>query len=208
MDELLKNTISTPISDEDICGLNAGDIIYLTGMAATCRDDGHKRVVEEGVKPDFDLAGMCIIHAGPIVKQKRDGSWEMVSIGPTTSRRMEAYEGEFIKETGVKIIIGKGGMGAKTAEECRGHKAIHCIYPGGCAVTAATQVEEIVGVEWEDLGMPEAFWLMKVKEFGPLIVSIDTKGNNLFEENKKIFEIKKNREIEKACLNFIKNGHT
>ncbi|MDR0697248.1 MAG: L(+)-tartrate dehydratase subunit beta [Christensenellaceae bacterium] len=183
-------TITTPIDDAQILDLKIGDVIYLTGMLATCRDDGHRRVVESSRFPNFDLRGMTILHAGPIVKTTNDG-YEMISIGPTTSRRMEAYESEFIEKTGVKIIIGKGGMGAKTAAGCKKHKAIHCIFPGGCAVTAATEVEKIVGLEWEDFGMPEAFWIMRVKNFGPLIVSIDTAGNNLFELNKASFNAKK-----------------
>jgi L(+)-tartrate dehydratase beta subunit len=83
--------------------------------------------------------------------------------------------------------VGKGGMGPETVEGCREHKALHAVFPGGCAVLAATQVEEIERVEWLDLGMPEALWVCRVKEFGPLIISIDTKGNNLFETNKAEF---------------------
>ncbi|MDR0751339.1 MAG: L(+)-tartrate dehydratase subunit beta [Christensenellaceae bacterium] len=190
MDNSKKKIITTPICDEQILDLKIGDIVYLTGMLATCRDDGHRRVVESSRFPNFDLRGMSILHAGPIVKTTPYG-YEMISIGPTTSRRMEAYEGAFIEKTSVKIIIGKGGMGTNTAEACKKHKALHCIFPGGCAVTAATEVEKIVGLEWEDFGMPEAFWIMSVKNFGPLIVSIDTNGNNLFELNKSTFNIKK-----------------
>lgn len=162
-----KKIITTPIDDAQIEDLFIGDVIYLTGMLVTCRDDGHRRLVRNGIYPDFDLKGMAILHAGPIVK-KTDSGFEMISIGPTTSRRMEAYEKEFIEMTGTKIVIGKGGMGAKTAQGCKEQKALHCIFPGGCAVSAATQVEEIVGVEWEDFGMPEAFWIMRVKELGRL----------------------------------------
>jgi len=197
-----KKIITTPIDDAQIEDLFIGDVIYLTGMLVTCRDDGHRRLVRNGIYPDFDLKGMAILHAGPIVK-KTDSGFEMISIGPTTSRRMEAYEKDFIEMTGTKIVIGKGGMGAKTAQGCKEQKALHCIFPGGCAVSAATQVEEIVGVEWEDFGMPEAFWIMRVKEFGPLIVSIDTKGNNLFELNKAEF----NRKKEEALEDVLKHVH-
>lgn len=111
----------------------------------------------------------------------------MVSIGPTTSRRMESVEADFIEKTGVRLIIGKGGMKEKTAEACRRFGTIHCAFPGGCAVIAAREVEEITGCEWEDLGMPEALWEMRVKGFGPMIVSIDTTGANLFENNNAIY---------------------
>lgn len=195
----MKKILTTPITEKDIESLRIGDTVYLNGMIATCRDDGHRRVVESKRLPDFDLNGMAILHAGPIVGKDEKGNPQMISIGPTTSRRMEAYEKEFIQSTGVKLIVGKGGMGQKTAEGCKEFKALHCIYPGGCAVTAAAAVEEIVAVEWEDFGMPEAFWIMRVKEFGPLIISIDTLGGNLFEKNKAEFERKKDEAVKEVC---------
>lgn len=192
-----KRIITTPIDNGQIENLKIGDVVYLTGMLVTCRDDGHRRLVRNGIYPKFDLKGMAILHAGPIVK-KTDTGYEMISIGPTTSRRMEAYEKEFIEMSGVKMVIGKGGMGAKTAQGCKEQKALHCIFPGGCAVTAVTEVEEIVGVEWEDFGMPEALWIMRVKEFGPLIVSIDTEGSNLFEQNKIEFNKRKEEAMQEV----------
>jgi len=192
----MKKEITTPIKNEDIAGLRIGDIVYLTGYLVTCRDDGHRRVIEEGILPKFDLENMAILHAGPIVKKNND-SWDMVSIGPTTSKRMEKYESEFIEKTKIKFIIGKGGMGEKTAQACKKYKAIHTMYPGGCAVVAAEEVEKIEGVEWEEFGMPEAFWIMKVKKFGPLVVTIDTEGSNLFEKNKEVFQKTKKEEMKK-----------
>lgn len=116
--------------------------------------------------------------------RKNGDKWEMVSVGPTTSMRMESFEREFIEQTGVKLVVGKGGMGPLTEEGCQKFKALHVIFPAGCAVLAATQVEEIEEVHWTELGMPESLWVCRVKEFGPLIVSIDTHGNNLIAENK------------------------
>ncbi|SCW48872.1 L(+)-tartrate dehydratase beta subunit [Ruminococcaceae bacterium YRB3002] len=185
----MKKILTTPISYDQIKDLNIGDTVYLTGILATCRDSGHRRVVKEGRLPErTSLKEGAIFHAGPIVGKDENGKQYMVSIGPTTSRRMESAEAEFIEKTGIRLVIGKGGMVDKTAAACREFGAIHCAYPGGCAVVAAQEVEEITDVEWMDFGMPEAFWVMKVKEFGPLVVSIDTKGNNLFENNKKIYE--------------------
>jgi len=182
----VKKILTTPIKDEDIAGLHAGDVVYLDGLLVTCRDVGHRRLIELGQKLPVDLRGNAIFHAGPIVVKDGDG-WKIISIGPTTSMRMESFEKEFIARTGVKLIVGKGGMGPETVEGCRTHKALHAVFPGGCAVLAATQVEAIERVEWLDLGMPEALWVCRVKEFGPLIISIDTHGNNLFETNKAEF---------------------
>jgi L(+)-tartrate dehydratase beta subunit len=186
----VKTLLSTPIQNADLERLSVGDVFYLDGSLITCRDMGHRRLVELGLALPVDLRGGAILHAGPIVAKNGD-AWKMVSIGPTTSMRMEVHERDFIARTGVKLIIGKGGMGPETVAGCRDHKAIHAVFPGGCAVLAASKVEEIERVEWLDLGMPEALWCLRVKEFGPLIVSIDVKGDNLFESNKARFNERK-----------------
>ena len=108
-------------------------------------------------------------------------------------------------KTGVKIIIGKGGMGPKTTQGCIDNCAVHTIFPGGCAVVAAEEVLDVEGVEWADLGMPEAMWKLKVKGFGPLIVSIDSYGGNLIEDNKVLFNQRKEEALEglKGKLDFL-----
>lgn len=148
----------------------------------------------------------AIFHAGPIIRPLENDKFEMVSVGPTTSMRMEKFEYEFVKETGVKVIIGKGGMKENTERACKEFGAIHCVFPAGNAVVAATEVEEIVRAEWRDLGMPETLWNCRVKEFGPLIVSIDTEGNNMFEKNKVTFNERKDAVYEKISkqVGFIK----
>jgi len=201
----VKKVLTTPIKNEDLEQLTAGDVVYLNGYLITCRDVPHRRLIELGQKLPVDLTGLAIFHAGPIVVKDGEG-WKMISIGPTTSMRMEKFEKEFIAETGVKLIVGKGGMGPNTVEGCRTYKAVHAVFPGGCAVLAATEVEEIERVEWLELGMPEALWVCRVKEFGPLIISIDTKGNNLFENNKAKFNEKKVPIVKDICnqVKFIK----
>ncbi|HOO60844.1 MAG TPA: L(+)-tartrate dehydratase subunit beta [Bacillota bacterium] len=198
--------LSTPIRPEDVKDITIGDIVYLDGLLVTGRDDVHQRVVKQGKPSPVDLEGGAIFHAGPIMKPigtktDADGNevtqYQVISIGPTTSMRMNAYEAEYIEKTGVRLIVGKGGMGDKTVEGCKKGMALHTVFPGGCAVLAAKCVEEVSGVEWLDLGMPEAMWVMKVKNFGPLIVSIDTKGGNLFENNKKIFNERKGPIVER-----------
>ncbi|MGD9941085.1 MAG: L(+)-tartrate dehydratase subunit beta [Clostridia bacterium] len=202
----MKKTLTTPIKDEDLKDIKIGDIIYLDGIIVTCRDVAHRRLIELGRELPVDLKGLAIFHAGPIVKKEADGTYSMVSIGPTTSMRMEKFEKEFIEQTGVKVIVGKGGMGPNTEEACKQHKAIHCVFPGGCAVLAATEVEEIENVEWLDLGMPESLWVNRVKGFGPLIVSIDANGDNLFKKNKVIFNERKEKLVKEISekVRFIK----
>lgn len=201
----MKKVLTTPITSADVEDLRIGDVIYITGTVVTCRDTGHKRRVLSGIVPRTPLEGGAVFHAGPIVRKTETG-WQMVSVGPTTSMRMEKFEKEFIELTGVKVIIGKGGMAEKTERACMESKAVHCVFPGGSAVVAAAEVEEITDAEWLDLGMPEAFWVLKVKEFGPLIVSIDTEGNNLFKNNKKIFAERKEAQLKELYpkLDFMK----
>ena len=201
-----KKVLITPVSAEDLKDIKVGDIVYLDGSMTTCRDVAHRRLVEEGRELPVDVRNNAIFHAGPIIRPLENDKFEMVSVGPTTSMRMEKFEYEFVKLTGVRVIIGKGGMKENTERACKEFGAIHCVFPAGNAVVAATEVEEIVRAEWRDLGMPETLWNCRVKEFGPLIVSIDTQGNNMIEENKVIFNQKKDKAIEEISkqVGFIK----
>mgnify|MGYP002744274824 FL=1 len=201
-----KKILTTPIKAEDLADIKIGDVIYLTGHIVTCRDVPHRRVVQEGRELPLDIRGGAILHAGPIIRKTGDKSFEMVSVGPTTSMRMEKFEREFIAKTGVRLIVGKGGMGEGTMSGCKEFGAIHCVFPAGCAVVAATQVEEIESADWTELGMPETLWKCRVKEFGPLIVSIDAHGNNLFEQNKIKFNEKKDAALAEILpqVGFIK----
>ena len=201
-----KKILTTPISAEDLKGIKIGDIIYLNGSMTTCRDVAHRRLVEEGRELPVAVRNNAIFHAGPIIRPLENDKFEMVSVGPTTSMRMESFQREFIEQTGVKMVVGKGGMGPLTEEVCQKFKALHVIFPAGCAVLAATQVEEIEEVHWTELGMPESLWVCRVKEFGPLIVSIDTHGNNLIAENKKLFAERRDPIVEEICehVHYIK----
>lgn len=176
--------LKTPLKEEEVRALDIGDVVYLTGTVITMRDTGHRRAVEllaKGERLPVDLSGMVLYHAGPVVKKSGE-SWEVVVIGPTTSTRMEVYEAEVIEKTGVRMIIGKGGMGPRTAEACRRFGAVYAVYPGGAAALQAEQVKRVVNVHWLDLGVPDAMWVLEVEELGPLTVVIDSKGRNLYEK--------------------------
>ena len=201
-----KKILNTPVKAADLEGIKAGDIIYLNGHIVTCRDVAHRRLVEEKRNLPVDIREGAIYHAGPIIRPLENDKFQMVSIGATTSMRMEKFEYEFVRQTGVRIIVGKGGMGEATVKACKEFKALHVVYPAGCAVCAATQVEEIEQAEWRDLGMPETLWVCRIRDFGPLVVSIDIYGNNLFEQNRVIFNQRKEevyKEIVKQ-VSFIK----
>ena len=202
---MAEKLLSTPINAAALTELRIGDIVYLNGLLVTGRDRVHQRIVRHKRPLPVDMNGLVIFHAGPIVRQLPESAagtrdphhcWELISIGPTTSMRMESYQEEFLEAAGVRFIIGKGGMGPKTAKACRRLGAIHAVFPGGCAALAAAQTEAVEAVHWLDLGMGEAMWVLRAQNFGPLIVSIDTTGNNLFENNKRLFEERKKTAVE------------
>lgn len=189
------HSLRTPISNDDIVDVNVGDILYVSGIVVTARDAIHKRVVKEGIELPISLRGLALFHAGPIVRRIGD-KWRLVSIGPTTSMRMESYEAEFIERTGVKVIIGKGFMGEKTARACREYKCIVALFPGGCGALGAKTVRKVIDVYWLDLGIPEAMWVLEVENLGPMIVTIDSKGRNLYSELRQVIEVRKRRVLE------------
>ena len=183
--------LKTPISEDEVRKLKVGDVIYITGIIITARDSAHARALEllsKGEKLPVDFNGLAVYHCGPVVR-KVDDKWEIVAAGPTTSIRMEVYEADFIEKTGVRVVIGKGGMGSKTAEACKQFGAVYAIFTGGAAALASKAMKRVVKVEWIDLGIPEALWVIEVENFGPLMVAIDSHGENFYE--------RVNREIQK-----------
>ncbi len=176
--------LRTPLSEEDVRKLRVGDIVYLSGIIYTARDAAHKRILEylkEGKTLPFDLKDGAIFHCGPVAI-KRDDKWAIVAAGPTTSTRMEMYEYDVIEKLGVRMIIGKGGMGSRTAEACKKYGAVYVTFTGGAGVLAAQSIKRVLEVYWLDLGIPEAVWVFEVEDFGPLVVAIDSTGRNLTEE--------------------------
>ena len=194
--------LKTPISEEDIRKLNVNDVIYITGTMITARDAAHRRALElhnEGKRLPLNLQGLAVFHCGPIVK-KEDDKWIIVAAGPTTSTRMDIFEDEFIKNFKVRVVIGKGGMGKRTTDAMEKYGAVYGAFTGGAAVLAARAVKNVRSVEWYDLGMPEAMWVMEVEGFGPLTVAIDAHGNNLFENVLRKVEESKQKIYEKLGI--------
>ena len=174
--------LSTPVSEKDVRRLTIRDIVYITGDLFTARDSAHRRALEyhaEGRELPITMEGKPLYHCGPLVRDV-DGKYEVVSAGPTTSMRMEIFEDEFIEKFRIPVIIGKGGMGSRTLEAMRKFGAVYCALTGGAGALAAKAVKKVVAVEWLDLGMPEALWMLDVEDFGPLIVAMDARGNSLY----------------------------
>jgi fumarate hydratase subunit beta len=174
--------LTIPLSEDDVRSLKLGDIVYLTGEFYTARDEAHMRVLEhleEGKSLPVTFKDKAVFHCGPIMR-KTNGQWELVAAGPTTSTRMNTLEPEFIEKLGPRAIIGKGGMGTETSQAMEKFGCVYLAITGGAAVLAAKGIKKVHGVEWLDLGMPEALWILEGKKFGPLIVAMDTHGNSLF----------------------------
>jgi fumarate hydratase subunit beta len=176
--------LRTPISEAEIRKLKVNDVLYITGAMVTARDQAHKRALEyfeKGKALPISLEGLALFHCGPVMRKQGD-RLIAVAAGPTTSVRMELFEAEFIKNFKVRVVIGKGGMGEKTAAAMAKYGAVYAAFTGGAAVLAAKAIKRVKSVEWFDLGVPEAMWVLEVDEFGPLLVAIDSWGNNLFRD--------------------------
>ncbi|NHJ47802.1 MAG: fumarate hydratase [Asgard group archaeon] len=188
--------LKTPIPEEEIRKLKAGDIIYITGIVYLSRDEAHLRALElaeEGKELPLDFKGLALFHCGPIVKQDDKGEWHVVAAGPTTSSRMEIFQDKYIEKFRVSVVIGKGGMFDRTTAAMKKYGAVYGAFTGGAAVLAAKAVKKVKGVEWLDLGTPEALWIFEVERFGPLTVAIDSHGNNLFKEVSEKVQINKSK---------------
>lgn len=175
--------LNTPISETEVRKLRAGDRVLLSGQIITARDAAHKLMVEK--KPEFlkpYLKESVIYHCGPIVRKNPDGSWTFISAGPTTSAREEPYEADVIETYNVRGVIGKGGMGDKTMGALMEHGAVYLHAIGGAGALTAKCVKKVKEVLMlEELGSPEAFWVIEVEDF-PLVVTMDSTGRNLHKE--------------------------
>ena len=176
--------LKTPLSEEDVRSLKVGEIIYLDGVVYTGRDEVHIHALEyleKGKEIPVDFKGSALFHCGPIMRKTGD-QWEVVAAGPTTSSRMNSLEPQFIEKFRPGAIIGKGGMSQPTVDAMKEHGCVYLAITGGAAVLAARGIKSVSGVEWYELGMPEAIWILNADNFGPMTVGIDTHGNSLYAE--------------------------
>lgn len=179
--------LSTPLQEEDMRKLNVGDVVYISGTVLTARDMAHLKIrglLEAGEPLPKDFNGAAVFHAGPVCLKNEDGSWRLNVIGPTTSIRMEPYA-DMVGRLGVKAVLGKGGMAEDTIEACRKYGYVYFQAAPGCAAKLAQGVEKVVDVNWLEMGMPEAVWHLETRDFGPLVVGIDTKGHSIYADLKK-----------------------
>lgn len=173
--------IATPVSRVD--DLKIGDQVYVSGLVAILRDQAQKRFIEARMRGLWvpDIEGLPIFHCGPLAYME-DGRWIVKSIGPTTSARMEGDLPVFLRLSGVRMVIGKGGVSRSVADEVVKLGAVYCAYPGGASAFLLKTLRRVVDVYWLDLGIPEALWIMEFEDLGPLTVAIDLHGGNVYSQ--------------------------
>ena len=185
--------LTMPLSAEMIRDLKVGDPVLLSGVMITARDAAHKWMVETFIKKtrpmrDDDaevyaaiqplLNGSAIYHCGPVVSGLDTQQYRFVAAGPTTSTREEPYQGDVMRHFNVQAVIGKGGMGAKTLAACAEVPGVYLHAIGGAASLIAQKVERVAGVYKLAFGVPEALWVIEVKDF-PAVVTMDSHGDSL-----------------------------
>jgi len=185
--------LTIPISPDAIRNLHIGDTVGLTGVLATGRDTVHKWMIDtfirktrqpegddlevyEAIKPIFKES--LIYHCGPVVSGLETGDYKFVAAGPTTSIREEPYQSEVMSHFDMRGVIGKGGMGQNTLQACQEIPAAYFHAIGGAATLIAESVEKVLGVYKLDFGVPEAIWVLNVKEF-PVVVTMDSHGESI-----------------------------
>ena len=190
--------ITIPISDDIIRELKVGEPVLLNGTLVTGRDAAHKWMIETFIKktraPQVDdlaayedlkklLYGGVIYHCGPVVAgldttpQGAARQYRFVAAGPTTSIREEPYQADVMKHFNIKGVIGKGGMGAKTLKGCEETPAVYFHAIGGAASFIAQSVKKVLAVYKLEFGVPEALWVVEVKDF-PVVVTMDAHGHS------------------------------
>lgn len=185
-------SINIPISDDTILDLKVGEPVALSGVMVTGRDAVHKWMIDtfiEGTRqPQGDdlqvyeaikplLAGGIIYHCGPVVSGLDSKDYRFVAAGPTTSIREEPYQGDVMKHFNIKGVIGKGGMGPKTLAACQEVPGVYLHAVGGAASLIAQSVLKVLEVYKLDFGVPEAMWVIEVKDF-PAVVTMDAHGDS------------------------------
>ena len=182
----MEKILTTPISEEEVRGLSAGDVIYVSGLLFTARDEAHRVLLERGAP--FPLEGLALFHCGPVV-QKVGEAWRVVAAGPTTSARMELFQADFLEKFRSRVIIGKGGMGERTLKALSQVGAVYTHFTGGAGALAAQAIRRVKEVHFlEELGIPEAVWVFEVERFGPLVVAMDAHGRSLYADLTQVVE--------------------
>jgi L(+)-tartrate dehydratase beta subunit len=182
---MANHTIHMPCSEDEIRGLKAGDHVILEDWLYGIRDATQIHMFDKGRTTRFDLAGHAVIHTAPNVKavpktNTCPAGYASICIGTTTSMRMERFTRPLMEQYGVRMIIGKGGLGEESAKAFQELGGVYLAIIGGTAALETTWIEQITDVDLDDLN-PESLWEFKIRHFGPLLVAMDSHGGSLYQ---------------------------
>ncbi|MBO4411161.1 MAG: fumarate hydratase C-terminal domain-containing protein [Lachnospiraceae bacterium] len=193
--------LTSPFQKEAIEALRAGDVVYVSGEAFTCRSRLHRYVFDEGnPSPGAAVSRDLLIHVGPIVIRDEKGDWKLISFMPTSSIRFEKWGADSVKAWGLRMIIGKTTMGEKTMAAMQEEKCVH-VSPQSVSPNAWVDHIKIEGVEYfRELGSIEATWHMKLTDLGPFVVDMDKLGNNLYRAHEPVVDENRKNALRKLGI--------
>lgn len=175
--------LTTPLSEEMVRSLHVGDLVVVDGIIWGIRDATLIHIFDRGHAPPVDLRGGLLLHVAPSVRKRDDGGYDPISVGTTTSIRMDRFTRGCLTELGARAIIGKGGLSDASLAHLQELGGVYLTITGGAASVETLQVEAIEAVYFEEL-LPECLWKFRVKDFGPLFVTMDSHGASSYQETR------------------------
>ncbi len=180
--------LSTPVTADAIAGLELGQVVYLSGVVYTARESVYRRILDEGVAPPVDFAGLTNVnfHCSPAAAVRKDGSYNVGAVTATASFRFSKWMARWFEMSGARVVIGKGGMSeADYKNTFVPNGAVYLTTVGyGTGALLGRGITRVRDAFWlEELGIAQALWVFEVENFGPLLVESDAEGNSLFEQN-------------------------
>ncbi len=174
-----------PLSEQQVRALRVNDTVTLEGTLFGIRDANQIALFDKGRETRFDMRGHAAIHTAPNVRKvpsspEHPTGYAPVCVGTTTSARMERFTAPLMEKLGVRLIIGKGGLGPASLEAFTRVGGAYLAIIGGTAALETTWVEAIEDVDLDDLN-PESLWKFRVRGFGPLLVAMDSRGASLYD---------------------------
>ena len=197
--------LATPVSESDIRKLKINDTVTLESTLYGIRDATQIHLFDRGRKTKFDLRGHAVIHTAPNVRKvpispEFPAGYQPICIGTTTSDRMERFTEPLMREYGVRMVVGKGGLRESSAKAFTQYGGVYLAIIGGTAALETTWIDQIEDVDLDDLN-PESLWKFKINQFGPLLVAMDSHGGSIYQEVKS--DVANNKEVVLKSLGIV-----